>query len=195
MERDVILKQLGMEPVASLPPTMAKLKPIINEDGILHDGDVVTIPSEITWGSTMINGKVAYAVPSSKLNALGVEEPYAFFPHTFRRHVTVGRLEGSAFIKEEVLTIFTGTFADFYNQCYEESKDVNELMSKLKGKTFRATQIGTDSRPSIGFITKDGVTKTSPMAADADPREKKLWDLELVDSTPKKEETKKKSKN
>lgn len=181
MDKNEISKQLGMEPVAVLPSDMAKLKPIINEDAILHDGDVVTIPSEITWGKMMVNGKATYAVPSSKLNASGAEEPYALFPHTYRRRVTVGRLEGSAFIKEEVLTIFTGTFVDFYNKCYEESRDVNELMSKLKGKKFRATQIGTDSRPSMGFITKDGATKASPMAEHADPREKKLWNLELVD--------------
>ncbi|HPX45808.1 MAG TPA: hypothetical protein PK626_05425 [Bacteroidales bacterium] len=181
MERNVISKQLGMEPVAALPSDMAKLKPTINEEAILHDGDVVTIPSEISWGKMMVNGKAIYAVPSSKLNAAGVEEPYALFPHTYRRRVTVGRLEGSAFIKEEVLTIFKGTFVDFYNDCYLRSGDVHELMSKLKGKKFRATQIGTDSRPSMGFITKDGIVKASPLAELADPREKKLWDLELVD--------------
>lgn len=181
MDKNEISKQLGMEPVAVLPPEMAKLKPIINDDAILHDGDVVTIPSEITWGRMMVNGKAIYAVPSSKLNAAGAEEPYAFFPHTYRRRVTVGRLEGSAFIKEEVLTIFKGTFVDFYNKCYEESRDVNELMSKLKGKKFRATLTDTDSRPSMGFTTINGTTKASPLAELADPREKKLWNLELVD--------------
>lgn len=181
MEREVISKQLGMEPVAVLPSDAAKLKPIINEEAILHDGDVVTIPNEISWGKMLVNGKATYAVPSSKINAAGQEEPYALFPHTYRRRVTVGRLEGSAFIKEEVLTIFTGTFVDFYNKAYEESKDVNELMSKLKGKKFRATQIGTDSRPSMGFTTINGNTKASPLAEHADPREKKLWNLDLVD--------------
>ena len=69
---------------------------------------------------------------------------------------------------------------EILSRIYTE-ETVNELMSKLKGKKFRATQIGTDSRPSMGFITKDGTTKASPLAEHADPREKKLWNLELVD--------------
>lgn len=173
MEYNEITEKLGMKPVSVLPSDAAKLKATINEETLLHDGDLVTIPEEISWGQVLVNGNAAYAVPCTKINALGEEEPYAFFPHAFRRRVTVGRIEGDAFRKEEVITPYTGSFVEEYLEAYKTSTNVNELMDKLKGKSFKVATNGVDSRPSMGFI--DG--QPSPLAKYANPRDKNLWVL------------------
>lgn len=182
MEYNEITEKLGMKPVSTLPLDAAKLKATINEEALLHHGDLVTIPEEISWGQVMINGTTAYAVPCTKLNASGEEEPYAFFPHAFRRRVTVGRIEGDAFRKEETITPYTGTFVEEYLEAYNSSADVNELMDKLKGKSFKVIANGVDSRPSMGFL--DG--QPSPLAKYANPRDKNLWILTSETSTPAK---------
>lgn len=182
MEYNEITEKLGMKPVSVLPSDAAKLKATVNEEALLHHGDLVTISEEISWGQVMINGTVAYAVPCTKLNAQGEEEPYAFFPHAFRRRVTVGRIEGDAFRKEETITPYTGSFVEEYQEAYNSSTNVHELMDKLKGKSFKVEANGVDSRPSMGFF--EG--KPSPLAKYANPNDKNLWILTAETVTPAK---------
>ena len=142
-----------------------ELRPLINQEVLLNDGDVVSIPADLKdlWGVNPQLDNASFVVCEKNPGDF-----FAMYPNSFSRRINVGQIIEGVFKKEDSLNQFQGTWIDeVYMPARRVSKTEGDLMEAIKNTSFTVTV--KESKDAVqGWTTNsDGKRVLSNSSKDA----------------------------